>query len=192
MIRIVKGNYGYIEAKKRQTIVLVVLLLILILSVYFGAYYYFGTNQNWFTIMAALICLPTAKIAVSMIMFLKASGCSEMAHKEIERCAQELTAAYDLYMTTERENYALSHAVVAGGSVVALTEDPKCNANNGQTHIRHMMQGNGYHGYTVKIFTQIDSYTQRLEQLELIASNEDSRTQEKNAEVLHLLKQISL
>lgn len=188
-MRITKGSYGYIKAKRRQLTVVVVLMLALVLVIYFGAMAWLGTNQNWFTILAALICLPTAKMGVSMIMFYRATGCSAEAHDAITEYAQDLpNAGYDLYMTNDKEEYAISHVTVAGGSVIALTENRRCDTNHGQTHIRRMMQGNGYHGYTVKIFSSLDSYLQRLEQLAMLDAGEDS----KDAEVLHLLEQISL
>lgn len=189
MMGITKGSYGYIRAKRRQLTVIVVLMLALVLVIYFGAMAWLGTNQNWFTILAALICLPTAKMGVSLIMFLRATGCSDEAHEAIKAHASNMpNAAYDLYMTNDREEYAISHATVAGGSVIALTENARCDTNHGQTHIRRMMQGNGYHGYTVKIFSSLDNYLLRLEQLADLDPDEGS----KDAEVLQLLKQISL
>lgn len=188
-MRITKGGYGYIAAKRKQMTIIVVLMLALVLAIYFGAMAWLGTNQNWFTILAALICLPTAKMGVSLIMFIRATGCSEKAHGAIEEIAAGMpNAAYDLYMTNDREDYAISHVTVAGGSVIALTESNKCDAGHGQTHIRRMMQGNGYHGYTVKIFSSLDSYLTRLEQLTGLSMDEN----DKDAEVLQLLKQISL
>lgn len=187
-MRVTKGIYGYLSARRRQTIVLVIVLLIIVFGMYFGAYAYFGTNQNWFTIFAALICLPTAKIAVSMIMYLKASGCSSAAHEEIEQHLSDLPSAYELYMTTDKQNYALSHVTVGAGSVIALTEDPKCDTGSCQIHIRSMMQGNGYHGYTVKVFGSLNSYITRLDQLTELGADKDS----KDDEVLQLLAQISL
>lgn len=189
MHKIKKGSYGYIAGRRRQLMVTVAVMLALVLAIYFGALAILGTNQNWFTILAALICLPTAQFAVRLIMFIKASGCSAGAHEEIAPAVRGIeTAGYDLYMTTERENYALSHAAVAGGSVIAFTEDAGCDCNHAQAHIRHMMQGNGYHGYTVKVFSSLDSYLLRLGQLHELDAEENA----KDAEVLQLLMQISL
>lgn len=183
-----KGNYGYLKAARIRTIAIASVMLAVALAVYFGAYYYFKTNQNLFTILAVLILLPDAKLIVSAIMFLKATGCSEEAHAAIASHDDEFVHGYDLYMTNEREDYAISHVTIAKGSVIALTETGKCNPNNAQNHIRRMMQGNGYHGYTVKVFTSLNSYVERLDALrDLPASDSD-----KDEEVLQLLKQISL
>lgn len=188
MHRIHKGEYGYITGRRKQVTALVIGMLAIVLMIYFGAYAILGTNQNLFTILAALICLPTAKMAVNMIMFYKASGCSENAYQAITEHVGDLTGAYDLYMTTDRENYAISHLVIGSGSVLAFTEDPKCSAGHAQTHIRQMMQGNGYHGYAVKVFSSLDSYTDRLDALRDLAPGEE----QQEAEVLHLMEQISL
>lgn len=186
-----KGDYGYLRYSRTKTILVTALMLAVALGIYFGAYAYFQTNQNLFTILAVLILLPTAKMAVSMIMFINAcrTPCSEKAHTAIVPRVRGLENGYELYMTSERENYALSHVTVAQGSVIALTETSKCNENHAQTHIRSMMQGNGYHGYTVKVFSSLDHYVERLDVLQ---SNAAAAEPGKDAEVLQLLKQISL
>lgn len=185
MKKISKGEYGYLKAARNRTILIATLVFVVAVAIYFGALYVLGTNQNWFTILAVLILLPDAKLIVSAIMYLKATGCSEQAHTAIARYDNAFVHGYDLYMTNDREDYALSHVVIANGSVIGLTESPKCNANNAQNHMRRMMQGNGYHGYTVKVFQSLHSYVERLDVLTPSASNQDQ-------EVLQLLEQISL
>lgn len=191
MKRIAKGDYGYLRYSRTKTIVITACMLAAALGIYFGAYAYWGTNQNLFTILAVLILLPTAKMAVSMIMFINAcrTPCSEAAHAAIRPRVKGLVNGYELYMTSDKENYPISHVTIARGAVIALTESGKCNAGNAQNHIRRMMQSNGYHGYTVKVFTSLDHYVERLGALQSDAATEASG---KDDEVLQLLKQISL
>lgn len=160
-----KGSFGYIASRRRIKILLSALLLAAVLVMYFGARAYFHTNKNLFTIFAALCCLPLGKEIVSTIMFFRAKGCSEKAHRQIEKHVGPLRSAYDLYLTSYDKNFQLSHAVVCGKSICALTEDPKCDAKAGQSHILTMMKNDGYKGYTVKIFTDIGKYISRLDEM---------------------------
>ncbi len=189
MFRLQKGTYGYLERKKRQAILLAVCSLALVFAVYFGAYAWLKTNQNYFTIVAALLCLPAAKLVVNMILYLRAKGCSKAAHDEIEAHVGDLPAAYDLYMTAYSQNFAISHAAAAGKTVIAYTESPACDIKAGEQHIRRIMMQNNFHGYTVKIFDQLGKYTERLTQMQEILTKEEL---DKKAELMQLLGQISL
>ena len=148
-----------------------------------------GTQKNVFSIIAALGCLPTGWSAVNMIMFLKAKGCSEDDHREIEAHRGGLLINYDHVITSYDKNFAISHAVCAGRSVCALTEDPECDIKSGELHIRTMLENDGFKGYTVKIFKNQDNYTQRLDDLNRL---EDSKERKSIQGVLDLLKSISL
>ncbi len=190
MKNIKKGHYGYLQARRTKMAVFTFGLLAVVLITYFGALAYFKTNQNWFTIIAALICLPTAKFAVDLIMLFRAKGCSQKAAREIKSHVGDLPGAYDMYMTSYSKNFAISHAVVGAGCVACLTEDPACDTAEGEKHIRKMIQGNGFHGYTVKIFSSLDHYLVRLDQLNDLLV--DDEKQAKAPEILELLGQISL
>ncbi|MDO4284365.1 MAG: hypothetical protein Q4C60_03425 [Eubacteriales bacterium] len=160
-----KGEFGYIEAGKKKMILLTALMLIMVLLLYFVPLWYFGTNKNLFTILAALGCLPLGKSAVSMVMFLRARGCSPQVRSAVLAHAGEVSGAYDLYMTSYSKNFQLSHLAAAGKNVCAFTETASCDAQAGEKHILKMMEDNGFHGYTVKIFYNLDKYVKRLDEL---------------------------
>ena len=95
----------------------------------------------------------------------------------------------DLFMTSYDRNFAISHAVCAGKSVCALTEDEKCDTRSGEMHIRTMLENDGFKGYTVKIFKNLDNYTERLDDLNRL---DDSKEKKSVEGVMNLLKSISL
>ena len=64
-----KGTYGYIKRGRVRLAFITAGLLALVLLVYFGAQWYFKTNKNIFTILAALTCIGVGKFAVDLIMF---------------------------------------------------------------------------------------------------------------------------
>ena len=164
-------------------------LLAFVLGVYFGAQWYFGTNKNIFTILAALTCIGVGKFAVDLIMFMRAGHCSEAAREIIDPHVGKLTGGYDLFMTSYDKNFPLSHAVCAAKSVCAFTEDEKCDVKAGEMHIRTMLENDGYKGYTVKIFRNPDKYIERLDELNMI---EDGKEKKSTRGVMDLLESISL
>lgn len=188
MSRIEKGDYGYFRNQRQKKLIIMVLLYSMTLVMYFGAKAYFGTNRNLFTILAVLVVLPAAKYTVQFIMLVRAGECSSGVRDEVEQHIGHLCGAYDLYFTSEKKNYNISHLAVSGGSIAAYTEDPKCDCRQGEQHLRRMMTGNGIHGYQIRIFTDFSAYLTRLDQLnELEAAN--GRAQEK---LLQFFYQISL
>lgn len=184
-----KGTYGYLRTRRHFMIFLTIALLAVVFAMYFGARAYFGTNKNVFTILAALCCIGVGKSAVDMIMFLRAKGCSENAHRAIEMHIGKLAGSYDIYLTSYEKNFPLSHVTTAGKSVCALTESSKCDTRAGELHIRTMMENGGFHGYTVKIFRSLDKYLERLDEMNRLDEHRERRSIE---EVMRLFHSISL
>ena len=56
-----KGSFGYLNWKKKISILIAAVLVAMVMVVYFGALRYFGTNRNVFSLLAALMCLPAGK-----------------------------------------------------------------------------------------------------------------------------------
>lgn len=186
--RTVKGEFAYHRKQTLQTGILAAAMLALSAAVYAGARWYFKTNQNLFTIAAVLLVLPAAKVLVRWIMLLRAGECSEDLAKEIRQHSGQLENAYNLYFTSEKENFSIRHLAVADKSIAAYTEDPHCNAAAGEQHLRRMLTGNGIHGYQLKIFTSRKAYLTRLDQLTALEGTEHADHEKMWA----LLNQISL
>ena len=184
-----KGTYGYIRKRRKLLAFLSVVLLAAVLGMYFGAQWYFKTNKNIFTIIAALSCIGVGKCVVDLVMFCKAGYCSQKAMEIISLHVGSLTGRYDLFMTSYDKNFSISHVVCAGKSVCAFTEDSKCDAKAGEMHIRTMLENDGFKGYTVKILRSLDNYTQRLDELNQL---QDSRERKSVQGVMDLLESISL
>ena len=149
-----KGSFGYLNWKKKISILIAAVLVAMVMVVYFGALRYFGTNRNVFSLLAA-----------------------------------HLAAAYDLYLTSYDNNYQLSHLAAANRSICALTESDSCNIKEGETHIRKMLQDNGFRDYTVKIFRDRSKYLDRLDEMNRTAGGKKHKRDE---EVLQLFYQISI
>ncbi len=183
-----KGSYGYHRQQTIRVAAAAAALYLVALAVYFAARHYLGTNQNLFTILAVVLLLPAAKITVNLIMLMRAGECPEEVHVSIEQHVGNLDNAYNLYCTTEKENYNLLHLAIGAKSIAALTLDPKCDCQAGEQHIRRMLTGNGIHGYQIKIFHTLPSYLTRLDQLCELEGEQGS----DHEAVMQLLRQISL
>ncbi|MBR2995734.1 MAG: hypothetical protein IKF45_03400 [Lachnospiraceae bacterium] len=165
----VKGEYGAIRQARKKQALMTAALLALVLGLFFGGRLYYGSNRNIYSIMAALSCLPFGWSAVNLIMLLRAGMCSEDAHRRIlstlaeHRLREEdLTQAYDLYLTGYSRNFQISHVAIRGKNIAALTEDAGCDLQAAEEHICKMIANDGFSGYTIKLYPSAEKYIQRL------------------------------
>lgn len=178
--RVQKGCYGYISYQKKMSVARTVLFFGLSLAIYGIGIYSTGSNQNLLTIVAVLGCLPACKSAVNAIMFFRAEGCSPAAHEKISQITaydEALTGFYDMYFTSYKKNFPLSHMVLKGNVICGYTESGKCDCKAGEKHLEQMLQQDGYKNMTIKIFDNLDKYTDRLGQLSRLGTEEDRNRQ---------------
>lgn len=188
MKKIKKGCFGYIAYQKKATILRTVLYFALSLAIYGIGIYSTGSNKNLLTVVAVLGLLPSCKSAINMIMFLKASGCSEEARKKIAGFDNKMDGFYDMYFTSYQKNFPISHMVLKGNVICAYTENPKCDCQAGEKHLEQMLLQEGCKNITVKIFDQIGKYIDRLSQLEELSVEENK----KREDIIRMFYSISL
>ena len=88
-----------------------------------------------------------------------------------------LTGFYDMYFTSYKKNFPLSHIVLKGNVICGYTESSKCDCKAGEKHLEQMLQQDGYKHMTVKIFDNLDKYTDRLGQLLKLETEESKNRQ---------------
>ncbi|MDD6811743.1 MAG: hypothetical protein PUD93_07765 [Lachnospiraceae bacterium] len=171
--KIKKGCYGYISYQRKTVLIRTILFFAISLAVYGLGIYSTGSNKNLLTIVAVLGLLPSCKSAINLVMFLKASGCSEEARAKIAPFDEKLTGFYDMYFTSYQKNFPISHMVLKGNVICAYTESDKCDCAAGEKHLEQMLLQDGYKNMTIKIFNQLGKYIDRLGQLSELDTEEN-------------------
>lgn len=77
MKRAVKGNFGYLAARRRWAVARTILYFAISLSLFTAGYVAAGSKENLLTIVAVLGCLPACKSLVDVIMLFRAAQCSQ-------------------------------------------------------------------------------------------------------------------
>lgn len=187
MKSIQKGTFGYLKRKRIYVLIRTAIYFGISLSLFLAGIIATGSRKNLLTIVAVLGCLPACKSLVELIMYLKASGCSDSAKERLERAAGSLSCMYDMYFTSYKANFAISHMTVDNKTICGYTEDPKCRAHDCEEHLGVMLKQAGYKDLTIKIFTDLDKYCERLNQLSSLEHKND-----RNREIQSALYDISL
>lgn len=191
----VKGSRNYLDTQKKYEIIRTLLYFGISLSLFAAGYIQTGEKANLLTIVAVLGCLPASKSAVSAIMFLRFRSCGGEAADAIEQHSEGLECLYDMVFTSEKKNFVIGHLAVRGGTVCGYSEDKEFPEEAFRGHIEHHMKmeggtamsPEGHKSVTVKIFTSLARYTERLDQMQHLEPEE-----ERTAAILSMLKSISL
>ncbi len=163
--KVVKGAYGYLAYKKKMSAIMTIGMFALSLAIFIMGYVTTKTNANYLTVVAVLGCLPASKSAVSMIMYLKAKGCSQEDKDAIEKVIGSLDGYYDLYFTGYQKNFPTSHLIVTQNSIIAYSSDVKITEKDFNEHMKDILNKERIHDITVKLFMDKDKYLNRLKEL---------------------------
>lgn len=185
MNRIIKGNFGYIAYKRKTELIIAIIMYAISAAVFGVGYITTGSQKNLLTIVAVLGVLPASKRLVSVIMFFRAGMCSVSLKKKIESKEGLIRMLYDVYLTSEKENYQLSNVVIRNKTVVAVTETENTSCKAGEAHIIDRLAADGIKNISVKIFSskEIDKYLNRVEAL-VEAEDETEGLNDRIADVL--------
>ncbi|SHN63625.1 hypothetical protein SAMN02745247_02687 [Butyrivibrio hungatei DSM 14810] len=171
MKKVYKGEFGYIENNRKKAIIRTAIFLSIVLLLFFTGLILKHTQKNVFSILAALFCLPTGWSGVNMIMFLKAKGCSKEDYDEIEAHKGDLLIHYDHIITSYEKNYYVMASTVLDKNICCYTSDKDMDTSDCEKHIKKMMAGSGYSSYSIKIFDDLKSFCDRLDQLEKLRAD---------------------
>lgn len=192
-----KGTKNYLNLQKRYEVLRTVIYFGISISLFIAGIVVTKSRENLLTVVAILGCLPASKSAVGMIMFLRYQGCSQHAVQEIERCCDgrnEIEPSYDrgnglydMVFTSNVKNYPVAHLTVKGKTICCYTEYEKFDERAFQKHISDILKLENYTDITIKVFTNLKKYTERIQQLQDLEA--DEKVTEK---ISNTLKSISL
>lgn len=166
-----KGDFGYIEYQRKIGIIRTVIFILIAVLLFLAGLGIFGSQKNFMSILAALICLPAGWSAVNMIMFLRAIPCSVSTHEKILKHAGGLLIHYDHVITSYEKNYNVAASTVLDKNICCFVEDPKADPDDIEKHIKKMMAQGGYSNHSIKVFDNPDRFCERLDQLDRLRSD---------------------
>lgn len=167
-----KGTKDYLKTQKNYEIARTILYFAISIILFVAGWIATGSRENLLTIVAVLGCLPACKSAVDMIMFLRYKGCTpENAHK-IEAHSGDLHTCFDFVFTSYEKNYVIAHVAVKGNTICGFTQDVNFDEQAFYKHIDMILKKDNYKETSIKIFKDINKYTNRLEQLQELETDE--------------------
>lgn len=182
-----KGTKNYINSQKKYEIIRTLIYFAISASLFIAGYVTTKTKMNYLTIVAVLGCLPASKSLISVIMFLRYKSASEILCKRLEQKTYDLCELYDMVFTSYDKNFSVAHMVIAGNTVCGFTEVSPFADKEFQAHINSVLKMDGHKNVTVKIFTDVEKYIDRIGQL----NESEADTTNSNA-IAETLKSVAL
>lgn len=161
-----KGSYGYIRSRKILTLLFTLACFGVSLGIFLIGWHVIGTTKNLWTVIAVLGCLPGAKSAVNTIMFLKAKSCPRQAYEDISPHIGALCAYYELQFTSYERTYQVDCLVIDKKTICGYTSNSKCRPDLCEKHLKTQLEQSGHKDYTVKIFSSLEKFTRRLNEMQ--------------------------
>ncbi len=76
----------------------------------------------------------------------------------------DLTVAYELYMTSEKQNAMVDCIAICGNEVVGLVTDPKTDRRFARDHLQRMLRADGMK-VSVNMLGDLRKFTERMDSL---------------------------
>ena len=168
------GEKNYIKTQTKYEIARTILYFGISLSLFIAGWITTGERTNLLTIVAILGCLPASKSMVDMIMFLRYRSCSQEAATQIEEHVGSLDALYDLVFTSYQKNFVVSHLIVKGNTICGYTENATFSEQEFNKHLDSILKTDNFKDTSIKIFTDIKKYCNRLDQLVELEADESN------------------
>ena len=182
-----KGTQYYLKTQRKYEILRTILYFAISLSLFIAGWITTKSRLNLLTVVAILGCLPACKSVVGMIMFIRYKSCSEKTITEVEKHCEGIRGLYDLVFTSYDKTFQVAHMFVKGNTICGYTEADKFDENAFYKHIEGILKADGFKETTIKIFKDLNKYTERMEQLKQL------NTDEKLTEgIVSTLKSVSL
>ena len=168
-----KGTKNYLKTQSRYEIARTVLYFAISLSLFAAGIISTGDKMNLLTIVAVLGCLPACKSVVTMIMFLRYKGCTQGDMDILQNIEHKMTQLWDMVFTTYNKNFVFSHVTICGNTVVLYSADGKIDEQAAIKHLQNSLVLDGMKNISFKIYTNIEKYMQRVEQLTELQVDEE-------------------
>lgn len=171
MKRILKGEAGYLDYKKKVEIIRTAFYFTLVAAIFFLGYSQANSRNNILTVVAVLGCLPSAKALVGVIIRLPHSSVREEIAEEINSVADKLTRVYDLLVTSRDKVIPIECILISENQILGYVRSPKADAAHGEAHIHSMLSQNGQGKVTIKIVQDYELFRARAKELNALAND---------------------
>ncbi|MGF7001704.1 hypothetical protein M2149_000074 [Lachnospiraceae bacterium PFB1-21] len=183
-----KGTHEYLKRRKRLYLLLTILEFGVVIGLVVTGIVATGNRLNVLTVVAAVGCLPAAKMLVQFIVMIPHRSLETEKVAELESEANYITKVYDLVITSKDRTMPIQALCLYNNTICGYTESEKLDPDKTAQYLKGFLEKNGYPKMTVKIFKDFKAFLMRAEGMNNIATVEkkDSSRYENKLKALLL------
>ena len=151
-MKIQKGDFGYIAARKRRALLGVLAMTCIGIAVFLvGLFLNKMSNRNIFTVIAVLFALPGARFLVAFIVMFPYKSVERERYEAVEgKLPRNMQLYTDLVVTSAEKIMQLDFVAVGNGQVIGLLGEGKQELSYVRSYLTKGVANWG-DGYRVKI-----------------------------------------
>lgn len=147
-----KGEYGYIEYNKKQSMKKACIGIVGFSIIYSLGIIIFGSNANHLTLIAVLSTLPTALYISKFIVYVKYKPLAKNYFNELNNISNEII--YDMIIVIGRKTIFSMAGIINNNDIYLLTRE--LNNQNNKDLVEKMMLGKGIESKVTILNNEMD------------------------------------
>ena len=173
-MKIKRGDFGYIKAKKKKSLTGVLCMAAIGIAIFLtGLFLNKMSNRNIFTVIAVLFALPGAKFLVAYIVTFPFQSVSSERYSRAEEALPDKMSLYtDLVITSQEKVMNLDFVAVGNRQVLGLVNEKEKELAYIRNYLTKGVQNWG-NGYKVKIMDSEKLFLNELARVEFCEVDEE-------------------
>lgn len=191
-MRQAKGEPGYISRHKKAVMIKAGLEFGIVIALLLLGYFQTKTRLNALTIVAVVGCLPASKALVEVIMIFPHKTIECDLVERIKNCTSELTVAYDMVMTSEKNIMPVDCVLISDNTICGYSASDKIDVAYTEKHMKQYLYANRFTDVSVKVFHDEKAFLRRAEEMNKHAMERAEIDTQKEEGIRRVLLSISL
>lgn len=168
-----KGERNYLKTQRTYEIARTLVMFAVSGSLFIAGYVQTKTRLNLLSIVAVLGMLPAARSLVSAIMFFRFRSIADAVSAQFAAHDARQETLYDCIFTSYQKNYRIDNLCVCGKTVCGYSSDAAFDEKAFLAHITPLLAADGWKDVSIKIFTNLETYLNRLDQMQELPEEKD-------------------
>ncbi len=177
-----KGEYLYMDKRKKRLIVLSVLSVLTVFVIFITGIILYHTNKSIYAVIAAVASLPAAKLITLLAVIIPYKSGDKEIYDTLEKCSEEQNGVLkcDLAISSTSKVSFIQFTYILDEKIYLYSDYKKLDISFSEKHIKDILSQNCNFS-SVKIYTDKDKFLSKIKGLtpNEKVSNMDKRIADK-------------
>jgi hypothetical protein len=135
-----KGMAGYLKIKKRRQLLITVISFAVVFAIFFAGLLICKTRNNYATLVATVLVLPSAKFAVNFLVLFSHHSAGDKLVEEVTQKADGLSICFDCVFSNAKKPIGTQAVIITDNTVCALTDEENADTTLFENSLRDFLK----------------------------------------------------